>query len=184
MKTIEILTFNSNNMSFEKNKHKHSSKYSAYFNEKYTLKNDLGEVFFKGGYVAEEGIVYNAWYGPLALEDIQRGGAAQQQMVVDHSCPVILNDNRPIEGSWDHCQEWVANEWNPAVAKAGLKRMALIMSGDKFAQFCAEEFVEMQEHYHLGIFDPHKEELAVEWLFERHTEAAKQSTLPTASVSC
>jgi PAS domain S-box-containing protein len=83
------------------------------------------------------------WTGFQSLESIQRGCLHIQDMLVKNNVYKILNDNSNVLGNWSEAADWAAQEWLPAIAKAGLRYFAWVYSSSAFSRLSARKSVSM-----------------------------------------
>ena len=74
------------------------------------------------------------WIGYLKPETIRAGcekivEATERHQVLNH-----ISDQRELKVLSKECQQYLTDEWFPAVAKAGMKKIAILVSEDVFAQ--------------------------------------------------
>jgi anti-sigma regulatory factor (Ser/Thr protein kinase) len=84
-----------------------------------------------------------SWKGFHNLESAQRGCLRMQDMLIKNKVHKIFNDNTHVLGNWSEAVEWVAQEWFPALEKAGLTHFAWIDSPSVFSQLSARKSVDM-----------------------------------------
>lgn len=133
------------------------------------LKDEQQIVFFEVEYLEDKKFLYTNWIGSyLSVEQVQQGSLLALEVIKEHQSPLLLNDNRQLEGAWDDSNEWLASEWMPQAIQAGLMKFAHILPKDLFAQLSAE-FMEDNAKKIEGIFQLkmfNNQEDAEKWLLE------------------
>ncbi|WP_419701330.1 PAS domain-containing protein [Mucilaginibacter sp. NFX135] len=81
------------------------------------------------------------WTGFQNLESVQQGCHRLLNMMVKNHVHKVLNNNIHVLGNWSEAVEWVAEEWFPAMYKAGLKYFAWVNSPSVFSQLSARKSV-------------------------------------------
>jgi len=59
------------------------------------------------------------------------------QLMQANNCHKIFNDNSAVIGNWSEASKPGKDEWFPAMASAGLKYFAWVLSPEIFSQFSA-----------------------------------------------
>lgn len=136
---------------------------------KQQLQNKEQEVFYEVEYLQNQGFLYSNWIGSyLSFEQIKQGCLLGLDKVKEHKCPLLLNDNRQLEGTWDEANEWIATEWMPQAIQAGLMKFAHILPEDIYAQLSAEfmedNAKEVENVFQLKMFN--NQEDAEKWLLQ------------------
>jgi len=62
-------------------------------------------------------------------------------MMVKNNVYKVLNNNIHVLGNWSEAIDWVAQEWFPAMQKAGLRYFAWVNSPSVFSQLSARKSV-------------------------------------------
>lgn len=84
--------------------------------------------------------VYLRWYGDyISVEEIARAGNWELDECEKRKTTRIINDNRELNGSWDHSNEWNAEVWLPRALQLGINKLAHIISENIFEKLSAEE---------------------------------------------
>jgi len=81
------------------------------------------------------------WTGFQNLESIQQGCNRMLNMMVKNNVYKVLNNNIHVLGNWSEAIDWVAQEWFPAMQKAGLRYFAWVNSPSVFNQLSARKSV-------------------------------------------
>lgn len=117
------------------------------------VKNVFGNVCLTVEYDQQLGLVYNNWLGYQTLDSIMTGANACLDILTQHNCPLLLNDNRFVRGPWDHATDWIANDWTPRAIAAGLTHFAHVVSPESFAAYSAEMmYVKISGSFHMRTF--------------------------------
>jgi len=86
------------------------------------------------------------WTGFQNLESIQQGCHHMLNMMVKNNVYKVLNNNIHVLGNWSEAIDWVAQEWFPAMQKAGLRYFAWVNSPSVFNQLSARKSVNALPH--------------------------------------
>ncbi|MFD2784376.1 hypothetical protein [Hymenobacter rubripertinctus] len=108
------------------------------------------------------------WAGYVGSEYAREGALASLQMLRELPCPYLLNDNSQLEGPWFDSLFWLAQEWGPAAAAAGLQYVAHVVRVGTFANtFLLTPTHQLFNKFEIQIFDSAQE--ATEWLLSCQT---------------
>jgi hypothetical protein len=83
-------------------------------------------------------------------------------LLEEHRCTKVLNDNTHVVGSWSEAAEWGAEFWFPAMMKAGLKHFAWIYSPEVFSKLSTDKTIDLSGQNIFGTFNDKEE--ASQWL--------------------
>ncbi len=103
--------------------------------------NSFDKVYLTIEFDQSNNWIYNNWVGVLPTDKVIQGCQATIDLLQDHRCPHMLNDNRLVVGSWNSANDWIAQNWVPKVLALGLKRFAHVVSPGIFGQASAAEMV-------------------------------------------
>ena len=104
------------------------------------LKNSLGEEYYRASYDSENHWVYNDWHGFVTLDEVIKGSEETLQLLKASRSTKILNDNRHLSGTWSEATGWLSSAWIRRAEKAGVKKIAHILSSDILGMDSAREF--------------------------------------------
>ena len=114
-------------------------------------------------YQPERHWLHVTWTGYVGTNYAREGAEASLEILRELHCPYLLNDNTQIEGPWFDSLFWLANEWGPAAAAAGLQYVAHVVRAGTFAStFMATPAHQLFDKFEIQIFDSLPE--ATEWL--------------------
>ncbi|MEH0154058.1 hypothetical protein V6R21_07900 [Limibacter armeniacum] len=135
----------------------------------YKLINDADRAFFKAEYNEASKVLYTFWFGKtISIEEVKGGGMMMVEIARERSVKKIMNHNDNLLASWDSSLPWVSKVWVPAMEKAGVLKMAHLISTNLFAQISAENTRKIVEHrasaFDFRIFSEKEE--AMFWLME------------------
>lgn len=82
------------------------------------------------------------WTGFQNLDSVQRGCLRMMDMLIKNKAHKVLNDNTHVLGNWSEAADWGAQEWFPAMEKAGLRYFAWVNSQSVFSQLSARKSVD------------------------------------------
>ncbi|OWP62366.1 hypothetical protein CDA63_14345 [Hymenobacter amundsenii] len=104
-----------------------------------------------------------SWLGYIDGARAQEGARASLETVQQHACRCLLNDNTHLRGPWFDSLLWVAQQWAPAAATAGLRYVAhVVRAGTLATTFIASPAHQLFTQFEIQIFDSLAE--ANEWL--------------------
>lgn len=111
-------------------------------------------MFLASAYDAENGWVYNNWFGSQTLESVQQGAEACLEVLAATKCSYLLNDNRLVAGPWSQATEWIATIWMPRAVAVGLTHFAHIISPEPLARLSAENMRHrIKNAFRMQIFE-------------------------------
>ncbi len=125
--------------------------------------NAFGKVVLTVEYNAAQRLVYNNWQGYQTMDSIVKGANACLEVIAQHRCARLLNDNRLVVGPWNHATDWIAQDWTPRAVALGLTHFAHVVSEESFAAMSAEMMYEkISGSFRMRIFGDFEE--AKKWL--------------------
>lgn len=137
------------------------------------LKNERGDVFFELSYRPGPNYLYAEWIGYAVHRNVIEGGQMQMDWTRlharDRGTQVVVNDTRRMRGSWESAVDWSIEVASPALAAAGLRLNAVILSPDLFTQVSAEAMVDGATALPMRIFPSLAE--AEHWIAGMHAAA-------------
>ncbi len=86
---------------------------------------------------AQNCLVLN-WSGFHNIYTVREGCLKALQMLEEHQCSKILNNNADTVGGWMDACDWIVDEWFPVAQSAGLKHVAWIYSNSTFSNLSAK----------------------------------------------
>ncbi|MDN3547474.1 PAS domain-containing protein [Mucilaginibacter aquaedulcis] len=106
------------------------------------------------------------WTGFQNLESVQQGCLRMMEMLVKHKVQKVLNNNTYVLGNWSEAADWGAQEWFPAMEKAGMRYFAWVNSPSVFSQLSARKSADSTlEKLKIHFFT--EVAAAVDWLNEQ-----------------
>jgi hypothetical protein len=127
------------------------------------LQNAGGRLFVTIFYDAENHWVYNNWFGSQTLESVRQGADACLEVLREHNCSFLLNDNRLVAGPWSQATEWIITSWVPRAVTAGLTHFAHVTSPEGLARLSGDNLQHrVNKAFQMQIFE--KVTSAQEWL--------------------
>jgi hypothetical protein len=102
------------------------------------------------------------WTGLQTLETVQSGCMVMLDLLEQHKCSKVLNDNTNVVGSWSEAAEWGAEFWFPAMMNAGLKHFAWIYSPEVFSKLSTDKTIDLTGKNIFKTFNDKDE--AAHWL--------------------
>lgn len=115
--------------------------------------------------------LYANWKGFQLIESIKKGCEHMLELLKQHDCTSVLNDNTNVTGVWSGASEWVAVDWFPRMKAAGLKKFAWVYSPSYFSRLSTDKTLsatpeEIVKENIIGVFSDI--EKAREWLNEEN----------------
>ncbi|SDL54976.1 hypothetical protein SAMN05421823_106293 [Catalinimonas alkaloidigena] len=103
-----------------------------------------GPVIFSEKYVeiafdAENQIIIAVWKGYLQLDDVRQGCDVLIEYIRQHRLINHLSDQTELRELSPEVQKYLVDEVFPAMGEAGLRKIAILVSADIFAQATVEE---------------------------------------------
>lgn len=103
------------------------------------------------------------WTGYVSPEYALNGASAGLEMLQQIHCPYLLNDNSRLQGPWFDSLEWLATEWGPAAANAGLRYVAHVAQPNALVNAWLDPSSQhLLRQFEIQVFESEAE--AVEWL--------------------
>jgi hypothetical protein len=107
--------------------------------------------------------LYVDWIGEQTLETIKTGCEKLLSFLVLEHSHKLLNDNTRVKNIWSDAAEWIADDFTPRAAAAGLEYCAWVYSPDQFSRLSTDEVLE--RHKASTVTIPFDEiEAAKAWL--------------------
>lgn len=86
--------------------------------------------------------LYNDWIGEQTVESIKEGCEQFLLLLIAERTHKLLNDNTNVTNIWSDAAEWIATDFAPRCAAAGLEYIAWVYSPDHFSRLSADEVME------------------------------------------
>ncbi|MCJ8164591.1 hypothetical protein MKJ04_07005 [Pontibacter sp. E15-1] len=127
------------------------------------LRNAFGKVFLQIGYNPVSDYVYCNWLSYQTKESVMHGATVMLDLLQQHGCRKVLNNNTQVVGPWDHSIGWLYQVWLPKALALGLNQFANVSVQDSFSD---ESFTKISDLANLNLFVNTftDEEVAKEWL--------------------
>lgn len=134
---------------------------------KQILKESYCDIYFDEA----DKILYAKWIGFLKPDQVRRGCSAMTDFIKKNQTKVHLSDHRNLRVLTKDVQDYLTQEWFPEVERAGLRKVAALVSEDIFAKATVESVNHTARVGLLTIrtFDSHHQ--CLEWLKEEKVEA-------------
>ncbi|MBC8111521.1 MAG: hypothetical protein H7Y04_10710 [Verrucomicrobia bacterium] len=98
------------------------------------MQNLMDEKFVKIDYDATQKIVAAKWNGFLKLEDLQKGCKEINSQIKKEKLTKHLSDQTQLKVLVKEVQEYIGAVWFDEVEKLGLRKIAILVAEDIFAQ--------------------------------------------------
>ncbi|WP_299700220.1 STAS/SEC14 domain-containing protein [uncultured Pontibacter sp.] len=115
------------------------------------LTNAFGKVYLTIKVDTANSWIHVIWEGYLSENNIKTGGQAILETIEASGFTCVLNDMLLVLGPI-RTTDWATDVWAPAVAKAGLKHMALVNAPDAIASTDVSNFHNEQTHFQTDVF--------------------------------
>ena len=92
------------------------------------FKNNLNNVFLTIEYDRTNNWIYANWIGYSSPENVKTGASAHLELMREHHCPYLLNNNKEVLGPWDKANDWLQEVWIPQARDLGLRYMAHVLA--------------------------------------------------------
>jgi len=99
-----------------------------------TTKELLNESYCHIYFDEQDNIIYAEWKGFLKPDQVRKGCSIMTDYIKNHKVKVHLSDHRNLRVLTKEVQTYLTEEWFPEVEKAGLKKVAALVSEDVFAK--------------------------------------------------
>lgn len=110
--------------------------------------------------------IYVNWRGYQNFDSVVAGCEKLLELMKEHACYKILNDNTLVEGQWSTASKWGGDIWIPAMREAGLKWFAWVYSQSMFSRLSTDKMIKRANNPdYIKIFD--HIDLAEDWLRSR-----------------
>ncbi|SDX61203.1 hypothetical protein [Hymenobacter psychrophilus] len=119
----------------------------------YLLSSPENPDYCRLSYLPEQQLTVS-WHGqvtgPLAYE----GAQAALDILRQHPCCCLLNDNTDLQGPWFDSLLWLAQRWAPAAAAAGVQYVAhVVRAGTLATTFLGAPTHHLFTQFEIQIFD-------------------------------
>jgi hypothetical protein len=106
--------------------------------------NGFGKEYLTVAYDEACRWVYANWKGYQTFGGVVAGANTVLEVLQQHACPYLLNDNRLVLGPWDHAVQWIAQDWAPRAIASGVTHFAHVVPPASLA-------AESARAMHLGV---------------------------------
>ena len=87
--------------------------------------------------------LYVDWVGEQTLDSIKMGCQQLLIFLVQERTHKLLNDNTRVTNIWSDAAEWIATDFAPKAAAAGLEYCAWVYSPDHFSRLSTDQVLEL-----------------------------------------
>ncbi|AKD04805.1 hypothetical protein POKO110462_10025 [Pontibacter korlensis] len=110
--------------------------------------------------------IYVNWKGYQNRESVMDGCEKILELMIEHACFRILNDNTNVEGQWSAASRWLAEDWFPRMHEHGLQLFAWVYSSSVLSRLSTDKAVRLADYPdYIKSFD--NIEHAKDWLRSR-----------------
>jgi hypothetical protein len=106
--------------------------------------------------------IYMDWKGQQSVESIKAGCNLLLGFLKSERCKKVLNDNTRVTNIWSDAAPWIAREFFPKAAQAGLTYIAWIYSPDQFSRLSTDEVMALNQEK-IATIPFNNYEDAVQW---------------------
>jgi hypothetical protein len=108
---------------------------------KLEVKNTLGQVYYRGEYIAKEDWIQQSWTGYVTAQEVIEATKQIMDTFNGVKYSKVLNDSSKGAGAWEEANEWLAQHWMPKAIADGLRKFAFVVSEDIFSSLSSEDLV-------------------------------------------
>ena len=113
-----------------------------------------------------------SWQGNVTGPLAQEGAQTALDILRNHQCNCLFNDNTELQGPWFDSLLWLAQRWAPAAAESGVQYVAhVVRAGTLATTFLAAPTHHLFTQFEIQIFDLLSE--ANDWLASCRKEKAR-----------
>ncbi len=98
--------------------------------KKTLLKEPYTEIFID----QSDGVLYARWSGFLTTSQVKKGCSVMSDFIKKNHTAVHLSDHRDLKVLSKDVQDYLTGTWFPEVEKAGMTKIAALVSEDVFAK--------------------------------------------------
>lgn len=124
----------------------------------------LNERFVEISYLPEARVVVAKWKGFLTLEQVKRGCAVLNDFIAKHKLSGHLSDHSQLKVLGKEVQDYLAVEWFKQVEALGLRKIAVNLAEDVFAQATVQKVNTQQQKGKLTIESFGSYQSCLRWL--------------------
>ncbi|MDJ1500055.1 STAS/SEC14 domain-containing protein [Xanthocytophaga agilis] len=111
-----------------------------------------GSVYCTIRYDEREQCLCDSWDGKFGTQDnFQKVIQKTADLITQNKITKLLSDQSRMEGSYDGSNQWIEQEIIPVVIKH-LKRHAIVLPKNIFANLSAKDYVKQQGKYEVRLF--------------------------------
>lgn len=114
----------------------------------------------------QHGIILAVWRGALTLEQVQTGCNFMTRYIAENRIKYHLSDHTALKQLSADVQAYLSDHWFYAVERAGLRKLAVKLADDIFAQATVRKVNKQERYGHLAIEDFATYARAYAWLLE------------------
>ncbi|WP_224994511.1 hypothetical protein [Cesiribacter sp. SM1] len=124
----------------------------------------MKESFVEISYMAEDRIIIAKWKGFLTVDQVKKGCEVINQQVTKNKLTKHLSDHSQLKVLSKEVQEYLGGTWFNQVEKLGLRKLAVNLAEDVFAQATVKK-VNGEQKFGQMIMDSFGSyESAIKWL--------------------
>lgn len=124
----------------------------------------MKEKFVEISFDDENRIITAQWIGYLRLDDVKTGCKRMTEFVSKNRVTKHISNQRELKVLSKEVQAYLAEDWFPEVVGVGLKKLAVLISSDIFAQATVSSVNTKAGNLQICTF--HSETDAIAWLNE------------------
>ena len=91
------------------------------------------------------------WSGYVDPVEAMHGAEAYLAHAAHTPCPLLLNDNSQLRGSWFDSLDWLAEVWVPQAGRLGLRYVAHVVQADRHSDIIPRQLAKSVP-FELQIF--------------------------------
>ena len=124
----------------------------------------MKENFVEISFDEENRIITAQWIGYLRPDNVKAGCRKMTEFVSKNKISKHISNQTQLKVLSKEVQAYLTEEWFPEVISAGLKKIAILIASDIFAQATVSHVNTKVGNLQISTF--HREEDAIQWLNE------------------
>ncbi len=131
-----------------------------------TLRTILDEKFVKMTLDPSTSVITAKWIGFLNMDNLTKGCGALNNAIQNEKITLHISDQTELKVLTKELQEYIGGVWFEQVEKLGLKKIAILMAEDVFAQIAVNKVNLSAQFRNLSIQSFSSADKCAAWLAE------------------